>query len=263
MIQSVDRAFKILECIAAEPERPHSLSEIARTLDLHLATCRNLLKTMVELDYVAQEGRAQGYTLGPQAYLLAAHGPFRKDLVLLAEPLMAELAGRIGETVILVTLHRGRRYTLAQVDGGRGFEVRRDLVTDQDVYRTATGRLLLAHMPADELESFVAATGRPDRDWPEARTLRGMARALRKIRDDGLATTEVHSDVVGIACPVREGQRVVAALGVFLPTFRFEGAHKEQVLAGLKEAADALSARRTEQHAGRLHRSGMQRRHEQ
>ncbi len=243
MIQSVDRAFRILECIASEPERPHSLSEIAGSVDLHPATCRNLLKTMVELDYVAQEARAQGYTLGPSAYLLAAHGPFRKDLVGPAEPLMADLAARIGETVILVTLHRGRRYTLAQVEGGRAFQVRRDLMTDQAVYRTATGRLLMAHMPEDELEAFIAANGRPGDEWPEARTRGDMARTLERIREAGVATSELHAEIVGIACPVREGGRVVAALGVYLPTFRFRDEHEREVMTGLKETADALSER--------------------
>ncbi|NLW49747.1 MAG: helix-turn-helix domain-containing protein [Candidatus Brocadiaceae bacterium] len=255
MIQSIQRAMAVLEAVSEDPERPTSLSEVAGRLGLKLSTCANILQTLLELGYLDQADYKGGYTLGPMAYHLTRKGPYRRGLVEAAMRPMAELAGRVRESVLLAAMGGGRRTTLCQVDGNESFRIREGFLAQQDVYRTATGRLLLAHLPEAELRAFLAVNGLPGaRHWPEAGTEAHLLSRLAALRRAGRAITE--GDPAGIACPVRDGREVVAALGLFLPRARFQGEHRTRVLAGVAEAAAAISRQLEEQRrdADRTHR---------
>jgi DNA-binding IclR family transcriptional regulator len=52
MIQVIHRALDMLELLGSQPERVFPLGEIAQLLDLHRATCSNILKTLSQRGYV-------------------------------------------------------------------------------------------------------------------------------------------------------------------------------------------------------------------
>lgn len=233
MIQVLHRAFDILEFLADDPDRPMGLGRIAGALKLNQGTCANILKTMVQRGFVDQSAPKKGYTLGPTAHALVRNRPYRRDLVQAAEPPMTRLAGEVRETVLISALHRHRRLILCQVEGNRDLQVRSDVVTSDDVYQTMTGRLMLAHLSAEELEAFLAAHGLPGRAWPEAGTKAKLERALAQIRKQGKAMT-IGPEVAAVAYPILEDDAGIAALGLFLPRFRFRGEHRKKILAGMK-----------------------------
>ena len=241
MIQSLQRAFAALELLAETPDRPLPLSEIAGRLGLNLSTCANIMRTLLGLGYVEQARKKAGYSLGPAAYFLTRNGPYRKDLVQAALPIATALADEVRETVLVAALTGGRRSILCQVDGNEVFRVSEQFLLRQDVYQTATGRLLLAHLPEAELESFLATNGLPREDlWPEASTAPKLRDELDRLRRDARALTA--GDPAGIAFPICEGARVAAALGLFLPKDRFRGEHRRHVLKCMAEAARRISS---------------------
>jgi len=241
MIQSLRKAFRVLELLADDQEQALPLGIIADTLDLHKATCAHVLKTLGELGYVEQLGPRQGYRLGPMAYALPRGRPYRRDLVAAAEPLMAELAREVRETVLLAALHRGRRFTLCQIGGTQDVQVKADPMVAVNVYQTATGRLLLAHARTEEAKTFVRAAGLPGEAWPEVRSETDLRAALAAIREAGQVVNVTPTHVVALAWPVIQNGCVVAALGLFLPEFRFTGKHKAAVLAGMERTAAAIT----------------------
>ena len=64
MIQVVNRALDILEFIAKDKNKIYSLTEIADALELNHATCANIIKTMVNRNFIDQIGHKKGYRLG-------------------------------------------------------------------------------------------------------------------------------------------------------------------------------------------------------
>ena len=242
MIQVIQRTFDILEFLAQAPDQPRPLGEIAGTLSLNPGTCANILKTMVARGYVNQVAPKKGYTLGPAAYALVRNGPYRRDLVQAAELPMTRLARDLGETVLIAALHRHRRLTLCQVEGDKDLQVRSDVTTTEDIYSLATGRLLLAYLSGDELETFILRHGLPRKSWPSAQTREDLEAGLREIRTEGEIVTG-SGEVVAVARPLREGEKVVAALGLFLPRFRFRGDHRKKILAGMKATAAEITQR--------------------
>lgn len=242
MIQVVQRTLNVLECLARGGEKPAALGEIAQATGLNPATCSRILKTLVSRDYAEQGGRRQGYQLGPMSYALAARGAYRKDLVASAEPFVRRLAHTTGETAIVAIVHQNTRYTICQAEGGQDVQVRDGAVLCDEVYPYATGRLLLAHMPAADLDAFVAHSGLPDAEiWPRAHTRHGLLTELASLRTSATVVT-TKGQIVGLARPVSRAGRVVAALGLYLPASRFTGARREEIIQALAAAADAITA---------------------
>jgi len=243
MIRSVRRTFDILEFLAAIPETPRTVAEIAANVAVPVATCGRILQTLVACDYAEQLPRKGGFVLGPMAYALASRGPYRKDLARLAEPETRRLASRIDETLVLVTLHRGKRYELCKVEGDRSVQVRDDAPQLDRLYETATGRALLAWLDPEDLALAVKRNGMPGKAWPEANTKRKMARELERIRAAGRVTVLAEGNIVYVAQPVFEGDAAVAAVGVYLPEHRFAGSHKKEIVNGLDELAKTLAGK--------------------
>ena len=243
-IQVVRRAVRILELVAEQPETPRSLTEIAARAGLSAPTCSKIIGTLVQESYVEQIAPRKGYILGPMAYALAARGPYRKDLVACAQPAAQELAAATGETVLVAILHRHRRFMLLRVDGTQAVQVRPETTLEEDIYATATGRLLLANLPDKEREEYLAAAGLPKPSvWPKAATKAKLRAELREIRRAGCEFNIRRGEVAAIAFAIRERDRVVAALGLYLPAHRCEGKHHRKILDGMVKAAATISRR--------------------
>jgi DNA-binding IclR family transcriptional regulator len=242
MIQSIARSLEALEILAENPEQPKFLSEIAGRMGLKFGTCANILRTLTDLHYVDQPAARKGYTLGMMAYFITRNGPFRKDLIGAAEAGMRKLAEQVRETVLLAVLSNGRRIILSKISGDDIYQVREQFLMREDIYRTATGRLLVAHAPKHELHSVLTRKGLPDKDqWPEADSQKKLVIALEKIRKDGKVMTS--DSVAGISFPLYEKGKVVAALGLFLPKYKLTRTHKAKILSCMASAAKAISAR--------------------
>lgn len=250
MIRVIHKAFDMLEYLAKEPRRRKKLNEISGHLKMNAGTCANILKTMVQRKYVDQASVRGGYLLGPMIYYLSRRSVYRGDLILAAEPLMANLAKKVNETVLIAILRGNERFIIIQIDGNQSVQVGRDMFQKDTIYQTATGRLLLAHLNEKELNEFIAEEGLPRSCWPEASSLANLKSMLETIRKRGSVCYKNSSDVMGIAYPIREKDKlrperdkVVAALGLFLPAFRFKGAHKSTIMKEMSAAAAAISER--------------------
>ncbi len=250
MIRVLHKAFDILDLLSGRPEQAVGLGEIAGRLGLNAATCANILKTLIHRGLVEQEAPKKGYRLGGALYFLTRHGPYRRDLIAPAEPVVARLGAELAETALLATLSHGKRYILCVAHGSPAIRVRLDQPYRNDVYETATGRVLLAHQPAGEVERLLAAHGAPGRSWPEAADAAALREALARIREQGRHVTTDVPELVQAGWPVREAGRVVAALGVALPAMRYEGEHRDAILRAGERASAELTEKLTARAAG-------------
>lgn len=245
-MQSVHRALDILEFLAERPSEPQPLSDIAASAGLHLSTCANILKTLVARSYAEQPVPRGGYMLGPMAQYLVRHGAYRRDLVALTEPLLRELATHIPENFVLARLHQGRLFMLCQVSGEGAIQVRDDIVLADDVYYAANGRVLLAHASAQTVQSIVATRGLPGDSWPEVQSLEELQAALAAIRSREVFADVTPRQVARVSCPLRQGEQIVAAVGLYAPAFRFTGDYRERAIGGLQALAAQVSEQLTE-----------------
>nr|WP_293842327.1 IclR family transcriptional regulator [uncultured Arsenicibacter sp.] len=242
MVLVIVKALDILELVAQDPGRAHSLTEIADTLQMNQATCVNILKTLVDKNYLEHLGRKKGYRLGPMAYNLTNNLSYNQDLILSAKDIMEDLSRRLNETSILGIIRNQKRFIIHLVNSDQDLQVRSR--TERNIYETATGRLLLAYMSAKERESLIHSVGYPSADvWPEATTPADLETALDLIRINGLAMTRSKTHVIGLAVPVSRHEQVIAGLSIFLPEIRFSQSVSSLIETELRAAARLISRR--------------------
>src|SRR6185312_3997187 len=110
------------------------------------------------------------------------------------------------------------------------------------LHATGVGNVLLApaHAPADVQQQVM---GHLTRVTPYTVTQPGrLRRQLARVLRDGYATTveEMSLGACSVAVPVRNGSRVVAALGMVVPSLRTD---RPRLLAALQVSAHGISRR--------------------
>lgn len=239
---ALEKAFAILAELSRAPERWRPLGDLADAAGVHRATAAHALRKLVALHYAEQDGPRGGYRLGPMPHFLTRHGSYRRDLVAAAQPHMARLTRETGGVAVLAALVHGRRLTLCRIEGGGALRVHESVELGDNVYATPTGRLLLAHATPDEVELVLAENGLPGDAWPEARDRAGLSRAVAAVRRRGGCLVVMRPEIGAAACGVHEGGRTSAALGVYLPAFRFRGRNRTHILSRLRDAAEAITS---------------------
>ena len=221
-IQSLERAFAILERVAATPGGI-GLSDLGRATGLHTSTAFHLIKTMQQLDYVLQDEETRRYRLGPRALRLVGSSAELTDLVARVEPFVERLAALTGDSAHYAVLTGSDVQVIARADGSGAFRLNEAMAIGRPAHATAIGKVLLAHLSEAALDRFLAAT-RLDAYTGRTITSRTRLKAeLATVRAEGLAfdDTEFHEDLRCVAVPVRDHRRrVVGALGISAPAFR-------------------------------------------
>ena len=241
MIQVLQRAFAVLEYLSDEPT---SLAALADRTGLHKSTLHNILRTMVALGVVERTEHGI-YALGPKLIALAEPIVTRSRLQPVAEETVRDLGRKLGERVAVVVIHKGQRYSIAEVESTHTVAVNPNLPRVVPVYGAATGRAILAHMTQTEFDAFVQAFGLPGDQWPEASSLEELQQELARIREAGMAQrVSEDGEAIFVAWPVfGPGHRVWASLLVTLPASRYQGDHQRKILSEAKAGAQAMSQR--------------------
>ena len=150
-----------------------------------------------------------------------------EPLELLARPILRRLVDAIGETAHLGVLHGAETLYLIKEQPAVA-RVPVTLVTDVGVrlpaQLTASGRSILAHLPAAQVRAlfpastaFVVRTSRGPTSLPQLRRLLGVERNQGWAEEDGLITDGLHSVA---ACAFDHSSRPIAAISVTRRTDR-------------------------------------------
>src|SRR2546425_1980613 len=183
MIQSVDRAIRILKALAAGPGRL-GVSELSERLGLAKGTVHGLLRTLHEYGLVEQHADSDKYQLGPQLLQLSTRYLDLSELRTRSLAWSELLATRAGEAVrvgvphgngVLVVHHVFRPDTSLQI-----LEVGAML----PMHATALGKAVLAYLAELERQDVLDA-GLPKLTGKTLSTVPSLARELDAVRERG------------------------------------------------------------------------------
>ena len=216
---TVGKAVRVLDVVAAE--QPVRFTRLMQRLGTPRATLHRLLRHLGEEGFVSL--RPDGtYELGIHLMRLAAASWASSSLRQVAEPHLATLHERTGETVHLGVLARDEVAYLDKVDAPRAVRMHSQVGNTSPLYCTGVGKAILAALPDERLlplldrlryEAFTPAT---------ATDAAAALAAVRVARAEGVAhDREEHEP--GIRCVaaaiVIEGGDV-AAVSVTAPSYR-------------------------------------------
>ena len=227
----------MLECMARRSDAL-TLTEIARALGRTVSEIQRTVAQLTVRAYLVRDNRG-AYRLSAKLFRLAnAHPPFR-DLVARAIGPMQRCAEATGESVHLCMLRDDQLLLVAQVEGRALVRVNLQVGALQDATSTVSGRILLSHLSASELEDFCERRRLP-------RTERAtLERALAEIRARGHAHEEsraVHG-VQDLGVPVAlPGGHVIGALTTSWLPARGAPSRVPELLGPLAAAARSVAA---------------------
>ncbi len=243
-IPVIDRMMDVLAQLERRADGA-SIRELVDRLDLPRTTVYRILNTL-QLHDMVRRTSAGDYRLGPRLLALAARAAADLgglDLPALARMHLERLSAATGEACKVSVVDAGGVLVCATVEGKREYAL--TVVPGQrlPLHAGAAGKVLLAHLPPDELRRFLAEK------LPRhtARTFtdpKRLARELARIRRQGFAEDrgEFSPSICAIAAPIpdRSG-RVIAALSVpFLAGS--DASHVEKIRVEVIATAGAIAA---------------------
>ncbi len=242
-VQSVDRAVTILEILARGGET--GVTELAAALGVHKSTAFRLTAALEMRGLVEQPGERGKYRLGLGLVRLAGAATVRMDLSQQSRPVCERLAVEVAETINVAILDDDQAVNIDQVFGPSALTTHNWVGQRTPLHATSSGKVLLAHLPAELLKKRLAAP--LERYTPRTVTGRkALAAQLEQILTDGFAfcIEELEQGLNAVAAPVHalNGQ-VVAAISASGPSFRLTEERIPAVAAAVRAAADEVSAR--------------------
>ncbi|GAA3513180.1 IclR family transcriptional regulator domain-containing protein [Georgenia daeguensis] len=240
-VQSLDRGLAVIRAFDAEHPRL-TLSDVARRTGLTRAAARRFLHTLVDLGYVAADGRL--FALRPRVLELGYAYLSSLGLPEIARPHLERLATAVGESASASVLDGSDITYVARVASRRIMSVDLGVGTRLPAYATSMGRVLLAGLPEDEVDAHLgdlAALTRytiTDRDQ--------LFAELARVREQGwsIVDEELEEGLRSLAAPVRDRTgRVVAAVNVSTAARRGSATTMlAETLPHLLAAADAITS---------------------
>lgn len=243
-VRAVERALQIMGCFDDEhPER--GISDIAQAVGLHKATAHRIVTTLVNYGYLERVEDGQKYRLGLELPNLGYKVLRRMDLRREAIPFMKQLVAEWDETCDLSIFDQGQVFYIEIVRGSRALTISAAVGQRLPAHATASGKLFLAYLPADQLE---AALSQPMKAYTEKTIISPdvFRNKLEDIRQQGYAIDyeEFEHGVCAIAAPIfnRNGN-VIAAIGGPSPMSRMTPDRIKQIGESFIEAAKEISRR--------------------
>jgi IclR family pca regulon transcriptional regulator len=213
-VQSLGRGLAVIRAFdASAPEL--TLSEVARRTGLTRAAARRFLLTLADLGYVHTDGRL--FALSPRVLELGYAYLSSLTLPEVAEPHLERLVAEVHESSSVSVRDGADVVYVARVPTSRIMRVAISVGTRFPAYATSMGRVLLAGLDDDELDSFLAGA---DLRRLTARTVATpdvLRRELSRVRQQGwaLVDQELEEGLRSVAAPIRDrAGRVVAAVNV-------------------------------------------------
>lgn len=242
--RSVIKAFALLKSFR-DAEEWVSSSELSRRAGLPEASGYRLIQTLEEIGAVARGPKGR-YRTGPLLLSLSHNVTLGELLREASEQLMTELAFRLNLTTHLGVLEHGMVTYIGKISPPGAFPVHTRVGAQLEAYCSGLGKVLLAALPDEEVESFIL-DGELIALTPHTITsTAGLRAELKKVRLAGHAVDdrEHQANMRCIAVPVRDRHgRVVAALSATDAAEHMGPARLEEVRALLLEAARRLGGK--------------------
>src|SRR4249919_1478147 len=239
MVQSLERAFAILEEVA---RRPAGVTAIAQGVGLPKSTVARLLATLEEVDAVERFDGAW-WRIGPAVTALSSAVAPDRSLISIAHPFLADLAAELGEDAGLGLPDGNEVIYVDQAEADNAVQVRDWTGTRAPMHAVPSGLVLLAEWPEDALEAYLGSelVTLTRRTMTDASLLRTR---LAEVRAAGYAwgLEEFAEGIDSVAAPIRDGRgNAIAALHVHGPAYRFPASREDsRVSERVAAAADAI-----------------------
>jgi IclR family pca regulon transcriptional regulator len=211
---SLARGLAVVQAFS-DSRKPQTIANISQKTGIPRAAVRRCLHTLRELGYVDAE--LNNFSLRPKVLTLGYSYLSSTPLTVSAQPYLNDISRTLNESSSMAVLEDGEVLYVARASTSRVMSVALNTGSRLPAYCTSLGRVMLAHLPPDELERYLAKTKLRAMTENTVVNQKRLREILADVRRDGYAINdeELELGLRSIAVPVRGASgQVLAALNV-------------------------------------------------
>ena len=241
---ALDRAFAIIQHLAAASTEGARVTQIAKDIGLTQGTVHRTLQALIAQNVVEQDERSKYYRLSIDFFVLAARAGNPVNLRELCRPMMLRLCASLGDTLFLLARSGVDAVCIDRSEGPFPIRSFTGDIGGRVALGVGQGSLaILAFLPELEREEVIRF------NLPRVREL-GMfdevylRTEIERVRGLGFAArnTGLLEGMAGVAVPICDRQgRAVAALSVGTISARLNPERLPTVVEMLKREAQSIS----------------------
>jgi IclR family transcriptional regulator, pca regulon regulatory protein len=221
-----------------------TISQLSIKTGLSRAAVRRCLYTLTKLGFAGAEDGSR-YSLRPRMLTLSHTYTTSNTLSAAAQPILERMSAALRESFSVATLDGEDIVYIARTQVNRVMAVDLHIGSRLPAYCTSMGRILLAYLPAEQLEQYLAKVNLIPHTTRTITSLEKLRLALRNVRRNGYAICDQEYEVGlrSIAVPVYSSSgRVVATLNLSGNAPRLSVLEMQnRFLTPLRNAASELS----------------------
>ncbi|WP_051916707.1 MULTISPECIES: IclR family transcriptional regulator C-terminal domain-containing protein [unclassified Serratia (in: enterobacteria)] len=240
---SLARGLEVIQAFTPQ-RRLMSISQISQKTGIPRAAVRRCLYTLNKLGFVyAQDGK--NFELRPRILTLGHPYLASTPLAKATQPVLKHISQMLNESCSIATLDGDDILYIARASSSRIMSIDLDIGSRLPAFATSMGRVLLAHLPPEELNSYLRRVNLVRYTQHTLTNVSHLKEELKKVRTQGYAINdqELEIGLRSIAVPLMATNgSVSAALNVgvqagLVPISELT----ERVLPVLRDAAQELS----------------------
>ena len=241
IVPGLERGLLLL-CEFTRSNRTLTAPELARRLALPRSTIFRLLTTLETMGFVTRSGNE--YRLGMSVLRLGFEYLASLELTELGQPLLARLCDRVNYPSNLVVRDGRSIVYVAKVSPPSVFSSAVNVGTRLPAHATVLGRILLEDLSLSELRELFPEDHLEQHSPCTPKNALELFDMVQADRQRGFVSGEgfFESSISTVAAPVRDGSsKIVAALGVTVPTAQIAHVNFNELLLQVRRSADELS----------------------
>jgi IclR family pca regulon transcriptional regulator len=221
-----------------------TISQLSIKTGLSRAAVRRCLYTLTKLGFAGAEDGSR-YSLRPRMLTLSHTYTTSNTLSTAAQPILERMSASLRESFSVATLDGEDIVYIARTQVNRVMAVDLHIGSRLPAYCTSMGRVLLAYLPTDQLEHYLAKVVLTPHTTRTVNSIEKLRLALRNVRRNGYALVDQEFEVGlrSLAVPVyAPSGRVVATVNLSGNAPRLSVLEMQsRYLAPLRNAANELS----------------------
>ena len=221
-----------------------TISQLSIKTGLSRAAVRRCLYTLTKLGFAGAEDGSR-YSLRPRMLTLSHTYTTSNTLSSAAQPILERMSAALRESFSVATLDGEDIVYIARTQVNRVMAVDLHIGSRLPAYCTSMGRVLLAYLPTDQLEQYLAKVVLTPHTTRTVTSVEKLRLALRNVRRNGYALVDQEYEVGlrSLAVPVYAASgRVVATLNLSGNAPRISVLElQSRVHSHLRNAANELS----------------------
>ena len=193
-----------------------TISQLSVKTGLSRAAVRRCLYTLTKLGFAGAEDGSR-YSLRPRMLTLSHTYTTSNTLSTAAQPILERMSAALRESFSVATLDGEDIVYIARSQVSRGMAVDLHIGSRLPAYCTSMGRVLLAYLPTEQLEQYLAKAVLTPHTTRTITSVEKLRLALRNVRRNGYALVDQEYEVGlrSLAVPVYAASgRVVATLNL-------------------------------------------------